>query len=1581
MSNWFDKSTNEILTYLQKEYDSTDMIFIGQYYSNQGTFRFVNVKTTDYFSLNFLGNDELNTKLKGKKLWVHIHNEITDLKPGKFYQFKAKLSSKAIREKHENPFALQIDETYKPIEYNPEPKEFINKRFLIAENTHFANNQQLAKALNSIQREINKSPETFIFELLQNASDYPDRARDNKVYVSFKISDNYLLFCHSGAVFKVNNVHSICSVNESDKTDSIDKIGFKGIGFKSVFKDCNFAYIKSGGYSFRFDSSKFVTEKPYQIIPIWTEPSEMAPEIVETTIFKNSSVSIALKPRRREKLEEYHVILNRLFTDDRILLFLPNIENAKIITPTGFKESKKNIFDYWMGKEQVIIPDNIREWINKEIDDNESVVPEKYYDIQSSIIQFATSRSSNQLLKTPNAVLYNYLPTKVNLGFDFLINGDFIPDGTREFFHNIKWNDFLIEQSGFLFLKWIRSIGLKRDERNAGNFKFNRDYLSIIPDFAIIENQIIDERNKHLLLSFKRGFETGLLGNDKENATAFIPTQSGDLEPLSNILIDKTGIAELLSADFKVLTGLSQKLISLDSGEGLSKVEALIKSYATVGKLYLIEDLKSDIKKDAFQTWLKIPVNNFKLIKHLYSSADPSLKNLLTTEKIILSAQNTLCLASDLFNEEPEEVSFIGVDKINPILKSLLDKEQIILNLKPFNAIEFYKSNLKRLIVLLNNEQNIINAWNFIYDNWSNFKIDDEIKKSLSQLSIVCKPIGEGDLNIKLISSVYLPKELAKDDEVETIISNLNLKGKYFILPNFDFAKRPNDKQLWNEIFRTAKVKFGLRDVIGELISQLRELEDTLHFRAGIEICKYWQLNKEKPDSQLTPSQISLIQQTLKLKTSTGYHFAKDCIIPEYYSTDKRINEILPSIELTNQISSEYQPKQTFVSEWKAFFVLLTCKDLNSEQKIFNEKIDALIATQGSLLIRHFAILKDLDQFYHDNKKEAVAVTFDFMNKLSKLRLQTSNGENWILPDDIHFPNEYQPELNLENDEELQPLFKFLSKGYFENTISIEFLKMMGVHSDYSFKLDSTNQYQFYPSQVLTNTKYLSGIWSYITSSENNIKSFAASNALNIIKSNSAIEVTGGIYKKPTDLFSISLDPYINDKSLIPLNDLTKFAYNNSNLEVLIGINQELSIGHCLELLKRTNPPTQQQVKALNIVDIMKRYKYSSENLIGLKLPNSSYEWFNISELYTSTDAEIVGKHPDRLIHVDFMPLVSQLGVKSISANDCVFHFEKDDSSTDDFEIKTLFKNRVEYLAYNIKNGAADYLTHSKQILALVNNLSFIKCDDLSNTIIHGDLVWKWELTIKIDNNTIYFIEDFKSKKSAIRKHLFELISKYGAIKEKVFNRYVFDDSEKSIIEELEKNYDTLPDDWKSSWIKEVEEFIQIELENTEWNEYIPELKNILELSKSHPKEKQKLYNLIAKLKLAKATLIRFDKADKDYNHLSDGVEKYFVHSARGSFAYIHPNEILRMRDEGYKMALDFGAKSRIKIYNSAEDILSLNTSHLLAYQYEKTFDELFSFCHANRDANKHLLIIDKENSTDKSKDIFKLLNPEDDYQ
>jgi hypothetical protein len=193
---------------------------------------------------------------------------------------------------------------------------------------------------------------------------------------------------------------------------------------------------------------------------------------------------------------------------------------------------------------------------------------------------------------------------------------------------------------------------------------------------------------------------------------------------------------------------------------------------------------------------------------------------------------------------------------------------------------------------------------------------------------------------------------------------------------------------------------------------------------------------------------------------------------------------------------------------------------------------------------------------------------------------------------------------------------------------------------------------------------------------------------------------------------------------------------------------------------------------------------------------------------------------------------------------------------------------------------------------------------------------------------------------------------------------------------------DTLVDGNKiNSHIKEVNKFI-LELEDTEWSSHVVHLSNLLELSTTQSNAKQKLFNLIAKIKLAQELGTFFEFAIGDYNYLVHEGIKYFVHSARSAFAYIHPSEILDMELYGDKMALDFNTKSKVKIYHSAKEILQLNSTHLLVYQNEKSLEDLFRFCEINRDANKHLLIIDTDNSNQKSKDLMKLLNMEEnDYR
>src|SRR5690606_5298639 len=107
----------------------------------------------------------------------------------------------------------------------------------------------LMRAIETISIDINTEPTTFIFELIQNADDYPNS--ENNVSITFQIDNSHLIIKHNGSKFEVNNTVALCGVNEGDKREATNKIGFKGIGFKSIFKDANFAYIKSGDFSFR----------------------------------------------------------------------------------------------------------------------------------------------------------------------------------------------------------------------------------------------------------------------------------------------------------------------------------------------------------------------------------------------------------------------------------------------------------------------------------------------------------------------------------------------------------------------------------------------------------------------------------------------------------------------------------------------------------------------------------------------------------------------------------------------------------------------------------------------------------------------------------------------------------------------------------------------------------------------------------------------------------------------------------------------------------------------------------------------------------------------------------------------------------------------------------------------------------------------------------------------------------------------------------------------------------------------------------------------------------------------------------
>lgn len=259
-------------------------------------------------------------------------------------------------------------------------------------------------------------------------------------------------------------------------------------------------------------------------------------------------------------------------------------------------------------------------------------------------------------------------------------------------------------------------------------------------------------------------------------------------------------------------------------------------------------------------------------------------------------------------------------------------------------------------------------------------------------------------------------------------------------------------------------------------------------------------------------------------------------------------------------------------------------------------------------------------------------------------------------------------------------------------------------------------------------------------------------------------------------------------------------------------------------------------------------------------------------------------------------------------------------------------------------------------------------------------LIVEYLLSLGIDD------DEYKTSKIAqdISKLIQELENK-SIVKTKPTVVQSIDNTSNESIQKEETISDSKKEEAKKedTFLNEVENFISNELEGPEWSEHIIQLRGLLQLDIGPGEQKKKVYNLLAKLKLAKFRNIQFENVDeshREFNYLEGNGEKYIIHSARGSFAYIAPIELLKMRDEGYLMALDFGNKTPIKIYHQAEEILNLNTNHLLLYQNDKTIEDLFTFCESNQSANKRLLIIDKDHASNKSKELLKLMIPDEEY-
>lgn len=633
---------------LKRNLKLKDEKFIGLFTLNsKGSYIISDIRRSDFSSL-ILPN--------GKKQTAFLFSPKGNFKPidNTYYEFGWLLDN--IKPNYEYQFQVNEQEVTKKIT----PQTLVRKLHDDIMDYPAGAGQKIVKMLDTLKNQLTASgKEIFIYELLQNANDYPN-GKDKMVDVEFYITKDYLIFQHTGAEFNERNIAAICNINDKEKTDNSEAIGYKGIGFKTVFLDNNYVYLKTGGFSFRFDQSftRDMVDTPYQILPIWTNFEKINPEIQE--IFKNSEsdyrVQFALRPishaTLRKSSQNFVSLFKDVFENERIILFIPHISSVKIyhsntLTPDIIRN--KDAESWVVSTYSEEISEELRESINADIEKQEEdgtfKIPTKYYDFQKTAISFACQREKASLKEVEDANLYCYLPTKTTWGFNFLMNTDMIPTGPRDDIElDVNINAEIAEIAGRKFFLWIKDLLKSR------SYKLNTIF-GLIPNFE----KCIREHKKYekLITRFQQGLEDCL------KTEPIIPIKAG-FAKIENLILDDTKITAssvMTDEEFISFAGIKEKYLPLamlrKDKDFNSFLKRYIKAFKFEENIFETEHLVDFCSNDEFNEWLQDQDCNNRFLAFL---ANKELLDDFTDEAIFLDSNKDLYIADEIYNDIDAEL-------------------------------------------------------------------------------------------------------------------------------------------------------------------------------------------------------------------------------------------------------------------------------------------------------------------------------------------------------------------------------------------------------------------------------------------------------------------------------------------------------------------------------------------------------------------------------------------------------------------------------------------------------------------------------------------------------------------------------------------------------------------------------------------------------------------------------------------------------------------------------------------------------------------------------------------------------------
>ena len=300
-----------------------------------------------------------------------------------------------------------------------------------------------------------QSPRHVLSELLQNADD----AKAKQVRVRLKEVQKGILFefAHDGQDFDEQTLHSLCQFGLSNKRH-LHTIGFRGIGFKSVFSLGDRVEVLTPTLAFKFEQKRFT-------LPIWLSG---APETGGETI-------IRVPVDASEKSETIRTEFKRWLESPIPLLFFSHIESLKIENQIVRREVLQD------GP----VPGSSHIRVTSEQALEVLLItsePESFP--QDAVIEIRDERGSTEIDLPPCTVqivasrtkienrLYTVLPTNILPPVPFSLNAPFIQDPARtgiKDLANSPTNRWLLDRVGRLaahaIMSWLKDSKLGLSER------------------------------------------------------------------------------------------------------------------------------------------------------------------------------------------------------------------------------------------------------------------------------------------------------------------------------------------------------------------------------------------------------------------------------------------------------------------------------------------------------------------------------------------------------------------------------------------------------------------------------------------------------------------------------------------------------------------------------------------------------------------------------------------------------------------------------------------------------------------------------------------------------------------------------------------------------------------------------------------------------------------------------------------------------------------------------------------------------------------------------------------------------------